>query len=84
MGIEKFITNLEEKFWGGPTWATKDMTPVQRIMFFRDTGVWPGQYTKMSTEMFMQTDIDSEREAGKDFCAEQKLKRAREAGLNIT
>ena len=44
MGIEQFITNLEEKFWGGSTWATKDMTLRKRIIFFRDTGVWAGQY----------------------------------------
>ncbi len=83
MSVEKLITNLEEKFWGGATWATKEMTLKQRALFFRDTGLWPGQYEKVTTESFMQADIDSARQMGQEFCAKQKLKRAHEAGLKV-
>jgi hypothetical protein len=31
----------------------------------------------------MQSDIDAERADGKTFCADKKLKRAQEAGLDV-
>ena len=83
MAIERIITGVEEKFWGGPTWATEEMSVKDRLRFYRDTGLWPGQFEKATTASFMQADIDSARQAGQDFCAAQKLQRAREAGLDV-
>lgn len=61
----------------------KEVSLADRLRFFRDTGLWPGQYEKETTASFMQADIDSAREFGQDFCADQKLQRAREAGLDV-
>ncbi len=81
--IERRLVHIEKCLLGGDTWATEGMSLTDRIKFFRDTGEWPGVHSKEATKMFMQGDIDGERTAGKDYCAEKKLARAREAGLEI-
>ena len=81
--ISERLTRIEERILGGPTWATQGMNFQQRLRFYRDTGQWPGLHTKGVTQMVMQNDIDAEKEQGKDFCAQQKLERAKEAGLDI-
>lgn len=83
MGKKEKLTQLEEKILCGPTWATESMTFRQRLTFFRDTGEWPGLHSKAVTEMLMQGNIDAERAKGKIYCANQKLKRAKEARLEI-
>ena len=81
--ITERLTKIEEILLGGPTWATETMTFGQRLRFYRDTGEWPGACRRETLEMFMQGNIDAERAAGKTYCANQKLKRAKEAGLDI-
>ena len=81
--IAERLTKLEERLLGGSTWATETMTFCQRLKFFRDTGEWPGACSKATLGMFMQGNIDMERAAGKTYCAKKKLKRAKEAGLDI-
>lgn len=82
MAVEIF-RKIEEGIFGKSTWATESMTFAQRLKFFRDTGEWPGVYSREATAMFMQSNIDAERAEGKQFCANQKLKRAKEAGLKV-
>lgn len=77
------LVQIEEYFLGGNVWAIETMSLTERVKFFRDTGEWPGVHSKEATEMSMQSNIDRERAAGKDYCAEKKLSRAREAGLKI-
>lgn len=82
MIVEK-LTQVEEILLGGPTWATQSMSFNQRLKFFRDTGEWPGANSKEATTMFMRGNIHAERKDGKDYCADKKLARANEAGLEI-
>ena len=83
MECKTIFTKTEEALFYGPTWATETMTALQRLRFYRDTGEWPGVHSLEATEIFMQSDINQERAQGKDFCANQKLQRAMEAGLDI-
>lgn len=80
---KEIFTRIEETILCGSNWATETMTVGARLRFFRDTGQWPGLHTIEATEMFMQADIDAERAQGKHYCAQRKLARAKEAGLNI-
>lgn len=75
-------TRLEEQMLG-KTWATQRMSFWQRLKYFRYTGEWPGVYSEESTEMALQSTVDAERTDGKKHCAQIKLARAKEAGLNI-
>jgi hypothetical protein len=81
--IEQKLTKIEEFILCGKTWATETMSFWQRLKFYRDTGEWPGLHSKEALEMFIQGVINVEREAGKNYCAEKKSERAREAGLSI-
>jgi hypothetical protein len=81
--IKEILNHIEEIILYGSTWAIETMTPWQRLKFYRDTGEWPGLHSKEVLEMFMQGNIDAERSAGKYYCAEKKLSRAKEAGLAI-
>lgn len=78
----KIKMDLEAKLFG-ETWATEEMTLLQRLKFYRDTGEWPGVYTKETLEMNMRESIAAERADGKRDCVKRKLARAKEAGLNI-
>lgn len=81
--IERTITSLEEAWFGGPTWATQEMSLGARLRFYRDTAIWPGQYSQETTAMGLGADIASELRQRKLFCVKQKLRRAREAGLDV-
>lgn len=81
--IREKLNQIEEFILCGGTWATETITFWQRLKFYRDTGEWPGLHSKDVLQFIMQNDIDTERKAGKNYCAEKKLSRAREAGLNI-
>ena len=81
--IERFFTKIEEGLIGEETWATQTMSFTDRLRFYRDTGEWPGLYSKEVIEMFMQNSIDQERADGKSYCAQRKLDRAKEANLDI-
>ena len=59
------------------------MTFWQRWLFYRDTAVWPGQFSKETTALGVGSDIKKEMAEGKTFCANQKLSRAESAGLDI-
>ena len=81
--IERVLTNIERSLLCGDTWATQTMSFTDRLRFYRDTGEWPGLYSKEVIEMFMQNSIDQERADGKSYCAQRKLDRAKEANLDI-
>ena len=74
---------LDKLIFAGPTWATVTITFGSRLRFYRDTALWPGQYFKATTEMYLQEDIKAEIKSDKLFCAQQKLTRAGEANLEI-
>jgi hypothetical protein len=76
------LTRIEQILLGD-TWAMQEMTSKDRLRFYRDTGIWPGYNRKELTSLIMQNDIDAERRDGKKYCADQKLARAREAGLDV-
>lgn len=80
--IERKLTEIERGLLG-ETWAILAMSFWARLRFFRDTAEWPGYYSKETTRVLMQQDIDAERADGKTFCANKKLARAREAGLDV-
>ena len=81
--LNKELNKIEEHILGGGTWATVEMTFWERWKFFRDTGEWPGIHSKEMSEMVLQSDIDGEKVAGKNYCAWQKSTRAKEAGLKV-
>jgi hypothetical protein len=83
MKLIEIPVKIERACMGGETWAMQSMTFAQRLKFYRDTGEWPGQHSDSATTMFIQGDINNERRDGKSFCANQKLRRAIEAGLDI-
>lgn len=80
--IERFFIKIETALLGR-TWAVATMTSLERLKFYRDTGEWPGIHSRITTEMFLQGDIDAERFDSKTYCADKKMARAKEAGLNI-
>lgn len=63
-------------------WASKPSF-LDRLRFFRDTGVWPGGCSKDSLRMFMEGNIEAEIADGKLGCARRKRARASEIGLEI-
>jgi len=81
--IDRIFTRIEEAILCGPNWATRSTTFGKRLLFYRDTAMWPGIHSQGVTEMVTQGDINAERNAGKVFCAEQKLRRALDVGLDI-
>lgn len=81
--IEQLLTNVERALLGEDTWAMERMSFLARARFYRDMGLWPGDYGEEATRMFVQSDIEAELADGKLYCARRKRARAKEAGLDV-
>jgi len=78
-----FFTEIEETILLGPNWATENTSFWERLLFFRDTGIWPSLHSRETLTLHMQNDIERERADGKIFCANQKTTRSKSMGIKI-
>ena len=83
--LVEFCEGVERSILGN-TWALEEMTLLGRLRFFRDTGEWPGVYSKPVTEIHFSSIISQELEEGSrdslEF-AKRLLQRTQEAKLNL-
>ncbi|MBI4130069.1 hypothetical protein HY468_02010 [Candidatus Roizmanbacteria bacterium] len=78
------MDRIEQLLWGEKTWAMQNMTFGERFEFWRYFYLWPGNFDRETTHMYILNDIRSACVANQLECAMIKREKANKAGFSIS